>query len=48
MMDFIRCILEDTVPPIDVDLGIRMTLPGIFAHESAVNHGAPMEIPDIE
>ncbi len=48
MMDFIRCILEDTKPPIDVDLGIRMALPGIYAHESAINHGAPMEIPDIE
>ncbi|MBO5474640.1 MAG: Gfo/Idh/MocA family oxidoreductase [Lachnospiraceae bacterium] len=48
MMDFIKCIIEDTNPPIDVDFGIRMSLPGIFAHESAVNGGVPIEIPEIE
>ncbi len=48
MKAFIRCIVEDTEPPIDVDLGIRMSLPGIIAHESAVNGGMSMDIPDPE
>ena len=44
---FINCIINDTKPPIDVDLGIRMALPGIFAHESYMNGGAPVEIIDV-
>lgn len=48
MMAFVDCILNDTKPPIDVDLGIQMTLPGVLAHESALNGGMPMEIPNIE
>jgi len=47
MQAFIKCIIEDTKPPIDVDLGIRMTLPGIIAAESAKNGGQLMEIPKI-
>ncbi len=47
MMAFINCILEDTAPPIDVDMGIRMSLAGIYAHESAVNGSVPVEINDI-
>lgn len=45
--EFIKCILEDTKPPIDVDLGIRMTIPGIIAAESAARGGELMEIPSI-
>ena len=48
MMDFIDCIINDTKPPIDVDMGIRISLPGIIAHESSVKGGAVMEIPVIE
>ncbi len=48
MRAFINCILNDTKPPIDVDLGIRMSLPGIYAHMSAEKNGAPVEIPDID
>jgi predicted dehydrogenase len=47
MHEFFRCILEDTKPPIDVDLGIAMAIPGIYAHESAMNGGALVEIPEI-
>ena len=46
--DFIRCIIEDTEPVLNVDFGIRMSLPGIIAHESALQGGALMEIPEIE
>ena len=47
MRAFIKCILEDTEPPIDVDLGIKMTVPGIIAAESAAQGGELMEIPEI-
>lgn len=47
MMAFIDCIINDTKPPIDVDMGIRISLPGIIAHESSVQGGAVMEIPQI-
>lgn len=45
---FLDCILQDTKPLIDVDLGIRMSLPGIFAHESYLRGGNVVEIPDVE
>lgn len=48
VLDFVRCIIEDTKPTVDVDLGIRMSLPGIYAHESAVKGGIAVEIPDVE
>ena len=47
MMAFIDCTLNDTEPPIDVDMGIRMAIPGIIAHESSLQGGAVMEIPQI-
>ncbi len=46
--DFIRCIIEDTDPPIDVDMGIRISLPGIIAAESAKRGGELLEIPQIQ
>jgi len=47
LRDFIRCIVEDTPPPIDVDMGIRMSLPGVIADVSARQGGALLEIPEI-
>ncbi len=44
---FIKCIVDDTKPPIDIDLGIKMTIPGIIAAESAKCGGELMEIPEI-
>lgn len=35
--DFIRCIRDDTPSPIDVDMGLRISLPGIIAHEAAIS-----------
>ena len=46
--DFIRCIIEDTEPPIDVDMGIRISLPGIIANESARRGGELIDIPKID
>ena len=45
MRDFIKCIIEGTAPPIDVDMGIRISLPGIIAAESARRGGELLEIP---
>jgi len=48
MRAFVRCIQEDTQPPLDVDLGIQMSIPGIFAHQSAQQGGMLLEIPEID
>lgn len=45
--DFVRCILDDTPPPIDVYRGLDYTVPGICAHLSAQNGGEPVEVPDL-
>ncbi len=47
MQAFIKSVIEDTPVPVNVDLGIRMTVPGIIAAESAAKGGALMEIPEI-
>ena len=46
--DFIKCIIDDTEPPIDVDMGIKISLPGIIAAESAKRGGELMKIPEID
>ena len=48
MRAFVDCILNDTKPPLDIDLGIAMSIPGIYAHESAIQGGMPIEIPLME
>ena len=47
MMAFVNSILNDTPVPIDADMGIAMTIPGIIAHQSAQQNGAVLEIPQI-
>lgn len=47
MKDFLRCVAENVAPKLDVDFAIRMSIPGILAHESAVLGGVPVEIPEI-
>ena len=47
MQEFFKCIINDTKPPIDVDLAIAMSIPGIYAHESALKGGQLVEIPEI-
>jgi predicted dehydrogenase len=48
MRDFIKCIIDDTKPPIDVDMGIKISLPGIIANKSAKLGGELLEIPEIK
>ena len=47
MSEFFRCIQEKQTPALNVDFAIRMSMPGILAHESALNGGAPVEIPEL-
>ena len=44
--DFIKCIIDDTEPPIDVDMGLRISLPGIYANMSANQNGELVQIPE--
>ncbi|MBO5091043.1 MAG: hypothetical protein J6C61_00995, partial [Clostridia bacterium] len=46
--DFIRCIIENTNPPIDVEMGIKISLPGIIANESAKQGGTLLKVPRLE
>ena len=48
LRDFIKCVIEDTKPPIDVDMGIKISLPGIIANQSAKLDGQLLEIPTID
>lgn len=45
--DFIKCLAENKKPVLDVDFAIHMSLPGILAHESAVQGGIPIDMPEI-
>lgn len=45
MKAFIKCIVEDTKPPVDVDMGIQMSIAGLYAQESIDKGGIPIEIP---
>ncbi len=47
VMDFIQCIIEDKQPELDVDAGIKMSLPGIIASDSSVRGGEVLEIPKV-
>ena len=45
---FLDCLLNGTKPPLDIDFALDITLPGILAHESAVNGGKTIEMPVID
>lgn len=44
--EFIRSIVEERPPAVDVFTAADWTAPGICAHESALRGGEPVEIPD--
>lgn len=44
--DFVESIRQDTTPPIDIHAALDMALPGLCAHQSALQGGRPVEIPD--
>ena len=43
--EFVRAILEDRRPLIDIGLALNMTVAGIVAHASALKGGELMKIP---
>lgn len=44
--DFVKAVTTRTLPPVDAWTAARFTLPGIVAHQSAVQGGERLEIPD--
>ena len=44
--EFVRSILEERKPAIDEVLGANITAAGICAHMSAMENGAPVEVPE--
>ena len=44
--DFLACIRDDRQPPLDIYAALRMALPGLCAHQSALQGGQMVEIPD--
>lgn len=44
--DFVRAVVDRTLPPVNAWIAARYTLPGITAHRSAQQGGAQLDIPD--
>ena len=44
--DFVRAVVDGTLPPVNAWVAARYTLPGIVAHRSALAHGERLPIPD--
>ncbi|WP_432942946.1 Gfo/Idh/MocA family protein [Kribbella sp. CA-253562] len=44
--DFVRAVVDKTLPPVNAWVAARYTLPGIYAHQSALQGGVQLEIPD--
>ncbi|GAB3795163.1 Gfo/Idh/MocA family oxidoreductase [Humibacter antri] len=44
--DFVRAVVDGTLPPVNAWVAARYTLPGIVAHQSALQGGARLPIPD--
>jgi predicted dehydrogenase len=44
--DFIRAVVDGTLPPVNAWVAARYTLPGIVAHQSALRGGERLDVPD--
>jgi predicted dehydrogenase len=44
--DFVRAVADKSLPPVNAWVAARYTLPGIVAHQSALQGGVQLEIPD--
>ncbi len=47
LRDFADCVLKHKTPTLDIDAAVNMSLPGIFAEESARQGGVLLQIPQI-
>ena len=45
--EFVRSVLNDSEPPIDVFESMDMTVPGIMAHQSGLEGGVKTDVPDL-
>jgi hypothetical protein len=45
MNEFVLSILEDRKPLVDVVQALNMTVPGVVAHQSALNNGERLPVP---
>lgn len=45
--DFVRAVVDGTMPPVNAWVAARFTLPGIVAHQSANTGAARLDIPDL-
>ncbi len=45
--EFVASVLDGTPPPLDVYRSLDFVLPGIIAHESAVQGGVKLQVPDL-
>jgi hypothetical protein len=43
--EFVRAILEDRKPLVDIGMALNLTVAGIVAHHSALKDGELMKIP---
>jgi predicted dehydrogenase len=43
--DFLDCIRRDLPPPIDIVAALDMSVPGLCAHQSALENGRPIDLP---
>ncbi len=44
--DFVRAVVDGSLPPVNAWVAARYTLPGVVAHQSALRHGERLPIPD--
>lgn len=44
--DFVRAVVDGSIPPVNAWVAARYTLPGITAHQSALRHGERLPVPD--
>ena len=44
--DFVRAVVDGTLPPVNAWVAARYTLPGVIAHQSALRNGERLPIPD--
>jgi predicted dehydrogenase len=45
--DFVKAVITNTLPPNHVWAAARYCVPGLVAHQSALNHGQMTDIPDL-
>jgi predicted dehydrogenase len=44
--DFVRAVVDGTLPPVNAWVAARFTLPGVIAHQSALRGGERLPVPD--